>query len=36
MGHPASVRRSLTEEDVASIVEYAANYVHYAAQYHQE
>ena len=36
MGHPARVRRSLTDEDVASIVDYAANYVRYAAQYRED
>jgi carbonic anhydrase/acetyltransferase-like protein (isoleucine patch superfamily) len=33
MGHPAKVRRALTDEDVASILEYAKNYVEYGREY---
>jgi carbonic anhydrase/acetyltransferase-like protein (isoleucine patch superfamily) len=33
MGHPAKVRRPLTDEDVASILEYAASYVRYRQDY---
>ena len=33
MGSPAKVRRTLTDEDVASILEYAANYVRYKKDY---
>jgi len=35
MGHPARIRRALTDADVASIVEYAANYVRYREHYRQ-
>jgi gamma-carbonic anhydrase len=33
MGSPAKVRRTLSDEDVASILEYAANYVRYKKDY---
>ena len=33
MGSPAKVRRSLTDEEVASILEYSANYVRYREEY---
>lgn len=33
MGSPAKVRRPLSDEDVASILEYAANYVRYKKDY---
>ena len=33
MGSPANVRRSLTDEEVASILEYSANYVRYREEY---
>jgi carbonic anhydrase/acetyltransferase-like protein (isoleucine patch superfamily) len=33
MGSPAKVRRTLTDEEVASILEYAANYVRYKEDY---
>ena len=33
MGSPAKVRRTLSDEDVASILEYAANYVSYKKDY---
>jgi gamma-carbonic anhydrase len=33
MGSPAKVRRTLTDEDLASILEYAANYVRYKKDY---
>ena len=34
MGSPAKVRRPLTDDEVASILEYAANYVRYRARLH--
>ena len=33
MGSPGKVRRTLSDEDVASILEYAANYVRYKKDY---
>ena len=33
MGSPGKVRRTLSDEDVASILEYAANYVRYKRDY---
>jgi carbonic anhydrase/acetyltransferase-like protein (isoleucine patch superfamily) len=33
MGSPAKVRRTLSDEDMASILEYAANYVRYKKDY---
>ena len=33
MGSPARVKRSLTDEEVATILEYAANYVRYRQDY---
>lgn len=33
MGSPAKVRRTLSDDDVASILEYAANYVRYKKDY---
>ena len=33
MGSPAKVRRTLSDEDVASILDYAANYVRYKKDY---
>jgi carbonic anhydrase/acetyltransferase-like protein (isoleucine patch superfamily) len=33
MGSPAKVRRTLTDEEVASILDYAANYVRYKEDY---
>ena len=33
MGSPARVKRPLTDDEVASIVEYAANYVRYKKDY---
>jgi gamma-carbonic anhydrase len=33
MGSPAKVRRALTDEDVASILEFSANYVRYKKDY---
>jgi carbonic anhydrase/acetyltransferase-like protein (isoleucine patch superfamily) len=33
MGSPGKVRRTLSDEDVASILEYAANYVRYRKDY---
>jgi carbonic anhydrase/acetyltransferase-like protein (isoleucine patch superfamily) len=33
MGSPARVKRTLTDEEVASILEYAANYVRYKQDY---
>jgi len=33
MGSPARVRRTLTDEEVASIQEYADNYVRYRLDY---
>ena len=36
MGSPAKVRRPLTDEEVASILEYAANYVRYKEDYREQ
>jgi carbonic anhydrase/acetyltransferase-like protein (isoleucine patch superfamily) len=33
MGSPGTGRRTLSDEDVASILEYAANYVRYKKDY---
>ena len=33
MGHPAKVRRQITDEEAAEILEYAANYVRYRREY---
>jgi carbonic anhydrase/acetyltransferase-like protein (isoleucine patch superfamily) len=33
MGHPATIRRPLTDEEAASILEYARRYVTYAEEY---
>jgi carbonic anhydrase/acetyltransferase-like protein (isoleucine patch superfamily) len=35
IGHPAKVRRSLTDEEAASIVSYAERYVGYSREYKQ-
>ena len=33
MGSPGKVRRTLTDEEVASILDYSANYVRYKKDY---
>ena len=33
MGSPGKVRRSLSDEEVASILDYSANYVRYKKDY---